>query len=101
MIEIWAVLLPILIADVINPVLFASMVYAAGTKHPVTNSSAIPLGHTLAYFSMGLILALGFERIPNPLANPRFIDFFIELLIGVLLLWVAFRSPPINRKASG
>ena len=92
MIEIWAVLVPILITDILNPVLFAVMVYAAGSKHLVVNSSAILLGHTLAYFGTGIIMALGLERITHRLANPQMIDFIIGLFIGVVLLWVAFSS---------
>ena len=68
------------------------MVYAAGTKHPVKNSSAVLLGHTLAYFIAGIILALGLERITDRLANPDRIDFIIGLLIGILLLWAAIPS---------
>ena len=92
MIEIWAVLVPILIADIVNPVLFASMVYAAGTKRPIINSVAMLLGHTFAYFCAGLILALGLERISDRLANPQQIDFIIGFLIGILLLWIGFSS---------
>lgn len=80
-------LAPFLIADIVNPVLFAFMVYAVGTGRPLANSGAMLLGHTLAYFSVGLVLASGFER----LAEPRTVDFVIELIIGVLLLWVALR----------
>ena len=49
MIQIWATLTPFLVADVDNTVLFAFMVYAAGTKYPVLNSAAVLFGHTLAY----------------------------------------------------
>lgn len=90
--EIWITLAPILIVDVLNPALFAVMVYAAGSRRPVLNSSAILLGHTLAYFSAGIILALGLEKITERLADPRISDFVIELLIGILLLWAAFRT---------
>jgi threonine/homoserine/homoserine lactone efflux protein len=90
--EIWMALAPILLADVLNPVLFAFMVYAVSTQRPIINSTAILLGHTLAYFSAGIIIALGLERISVRLANPHSIDFIISLLIGILLLWVAFRS---------
>ena len=90
--EIWMALAPILLADVVNPVLFAFMVYAVSTQRPIINSTAILLGHTLAYFSAGIIIALGLERISVRLANPHSIDFIISLLIGILLLWVAFRS---------
>ena len=90
--EIWISLAPILLADVINPVLFAFMVYAVSTQRPIINSTAILLGHTLAYFCAGLVIALGLERISVRLANPQHIDFIISLLVGFLLLWVAFRS---------
>ncbi|UCB54803.1 MAG: GAP family protein [Thiotrichales bacterium] len=92
MLEIWAVLIPILIADVVNPVLFAFLVYAAGTSKPVLNSIAVLFGHTLAYFSAGIVIALGFERIADRLANPHHIDYIIGLVVGCLLLWAALRS---------
>lgn len=91
MIELSAVLAPFLIADIVNPVLFAFMVYAAGTTMPVWNSSAVLLGHTLAYFVSGVALALGFDRIADYLASPGAFDYLIGFVVGVLLLWVAFR----------
>ena len=39
--ENWGMLLPILLSDVINPVLFAFMVYAAGCSRPVLSSGAM------------------------------------------------------------
>ena len=98
--EIWAVLIPILIADVVNPVLFASMVYAAGTKRPIMNSGSILLGHTLAYFCAGLVLALGLDQITDRLLNPQQVDYFIGLLIGILLLGVAFRPRKESKKST-
>jgi len=90
--ETWLTLAPILFVDVLNPVLFAVMVYAVSTQRPIINSTAILLGHTLAYFSAGIIIALGLERFINRLENPHHIDFIISLLIGILLLWVTFSS---------
>ncbi|PCC09710.1 GAP family protein [Pseudoalteromonas sp. JB197] len=98
MTEIWTILIPILIVDVMNPVLFAFMVYAAGTKHPVSNSSAVLIGHAVAYFIAGFILALGLERITDRLANPQFVDYIISLLLGILLLWVTFRPKNKTKK---
>lgn len=98
MTEIWTILIPILIVDVMNPVLFAFMVYAAGTKHPVSNSSAVLIGHAVAYFGVGFILALGLERITDRLANPQSVDYIISLLIGILLLWVTFRPKNKTKK---
>jgi len=105
MIEIWKTLAPILIADVVNPVLFAFMVYAVGTKKPLLNSLAILIGHTLAYFSAGIVLALGLESLIHRLENPHHVDYYIALLVGLLLLWVGAltcRKPePAAQKKSG
>ena len=90
--DIWLILVPFLIVDIVNPVLFAFMVYAVGTKRAVVNSSAILLGHTLAYFCAGLVLAFGSKKIIDRLEHPQVIDFVFSLLIGILLLWVAFYS---------
>ena len=90
MTEIWTILAPILIADVINPTLFAFMVFAVGTDKPVANSSAALLGHTFAYFSSGIVLVMALERITERLANPQRIDFFIQAVLGLLLLWTVY-----------
>lgn len=88
--EAWTVLFPILLTDVVNPVLFAFMVYAAGGDRPVLMSSSMLLGHTAAYFSAGIVLALFMETIAARLANPRLVDFIIEAVLGLILLWLAF-----------
>ncbi len=92
MLEIWTTLTPILLADVLNPVLFAFLVYAAGTSRPIFNSTAMLLGHTSSYFSAGIIIALGLEKITSRLANPQRIDFILSLLVGILLLWAAYKT---------
>lgn len=99
MIEIWTVLLPILIADMVNPVLFAFMVFAAGTRRPIVNSSAILVGHALAYFSVGIFMALGLQRITDRLMNPHTMDYVIGLLIGILLLWFTFKPGKKEEKS--
>ena len=88
----WGLLLPILLSDVINPVLFAFMVYAAGSSRPVLTSSAMLLGHTTAYFGGGILLVLALDSISERLANPQTVDFLIEVLLGAALLYLAFRS---------
>ena len=50
------------------------------------------LGHTAAYLSAGVLLALGMERIKDYLSKPHTIDFAVGLAIGLLLLWVAYLS---------
>ncbi len=90
--EIWTVLLPILLTDVLNPVLFAFLVYAASTNRPILLSSTMLLGHTVAYFGAGIVLALFMEKITGYLATPRTIDFIIELILGAVLVWLAFQT---------
>ncbi len=89
MIETAFVLIPFVIADIVNPVLFAFMVYATGSGRPVLNSSALLLGHTAAYFGAGVAIIFGLERIIDYLANPSLIDYLIGLVVGLLLIWVA------------
>ena len=90
--DLWTVLVPILLADIVNPVLFAFLVYAAGTGKPVSTSTALLLGHTAAYFAAGVVIAIGLEQVENRLANPKPADFAFEFFIGVLLLWIGARS---------
>ena len=96
--EIWGSLAAFLLADLLNPVLFASMVYAAGTSRPVLNSSAMLAGHTVAYLIVGIVLSFGLESIAERLTNPKHIDFFIEILVGLILFWVAWRSIGAEKK---
>ncbi len=86
MIDLFAVILPILLVDLLNPVLFAMMVFAAGSGRPVANSGALLAGHTLAYFIAGVAIAHGMDQISDRLANPKQIDFIVSGLVGAGLL---------------
>lgn len=88
----WGLLFPILLSDVLNPVLFTFMVYAAGSKRPVTTSSSMLLGHTMAYIVSGVILAFTIEKLAGRLANPQTIDFVIEFVIACALLWLVMHT---------
>ena len=92
MTELWTILLPILITDLMNPVLLAATVYALGTADPYRNAAFLILGHTVAYLLAGFALAIGLERLLAMLQNPGPIDFAIELAIGLALLYVGFIS---------
>jgi cytochrome c biogenesis protein CcdA len=92
MFELIPMLAPLLIVDVLNPVLFALMVLAVSSAKPIANSIALLSGHTLAYFISGVFIALGLEQITDRLGDPLPVDFIIELGIGLLLLWAAFMS---------
>jgi cytochrome c biogenesis protein CcdA len=92
MIELSPNIIPFLIVDMLNPVLFALLVVAVGTNRPIANSVSLLGGHTLAYFGSGIVIALGLEQITEWLSNPRPVDFVIELLIGLFCLWAALGS---------
>lgn len=92
MAELWTVLVPILLTDVVNPVLFAFLVFAAGTDRPVLNSSMMLLGHTAAYFTAGIVIEIGLDQIIDRLNNPKTVDFAIEIVVGGVLLALAIPS---------
>ena len=92
MTELLPKLIPLLVVDVFNPVLFALLVVAVGTSRPIANSAAFLTGHTVSYFISGVIIALGIDQITDRLENPLPVDFVIELLIGLACLWAALAS---------
>jgi len=92
MTDLFAVITPILLIDVLNPVLFAVLIIAAGSSRPVANSSALLLGHTLAYFIVGIGASYAVDAIADRLANPKPIDFGIELIVGLGCLYAALSS---------
>lgn len=110
MFEYWAVALPILAADIANPVLLAAVVVAATSSRPYATGLAMILGHTLAYFLVGVALLYGLAELASsrwlaPLIHrfnsPQDIDYVIGLVLGLILIGVALRwriSPP---QASG
>jgi len=85
-------LVPVLLVDVLNPVLFAILVFAVGSNRPIINSSAILLGHTLAYFIAGVAVSHGVEQIAARLTNPHPIDFVFSGVVGLGLLWMVVRT---------
>lgn len=92
MTELLAVIAPFLLIDALNPVLFAVLIYAAGGARPIANSSAMLLGHTLAYFVVGLLASVGIEKLTQRLDNPLPVDFVIEFILGIALLYAALAS---------
>jgi small neutral amino acid transporter SnatA (MarC family) len=89
--SLFLILIPILLTDIVNPVLLAAVVFALGSKRPLLNANAVLFGWLTLYFIAGIILALGLESISEFLANPRPIDFYIETVVGMLLVWLALR----------
>jgi threonine/homoserine/homoserine lactone efflux protein len=85
------IFIPILLADVINPVLLAAEIYALGSRRPIINALLILFGWFIVYFISGIILAVGLEAITEFLQNPRPIDFYIETVVAFLLIWLGIR----------
>ena len=92
MIELLQKLIPLLIVDVLNPVLFALMVVTVSTTRPIANSTALLAGHTASYLVSGAIIAIGLNKIADRYNNPLPVDFVIELALGLLCLWAALAS---------
>lgn len=92
MIDLFANLIPLLVVDVLNPMLFALMLVAIGTSKPFANSIAFLAGHTASYFVSGIFIALGLEWILDRLENPLPVDFVLELLVGLACLWAALAA---------
>lgn len=91
MLALLPVLVPILVVDVLNPVLFALLVFVVGTARPVLNSTALLAGHTAGYFASGVVIALGLDRLTERLANPGLFDFAVTGIVGLALIMTFFR----------
>ena len=87
MTDLFQILAPMLLIDMLNPVLLGLMIYASGTSRPVANSSALLLGHTLAYFLAGYALSFGVDKISALMENPGTVDYVISLLLGVFCIY--------------
>ena len=92
MTELMVAIAPLLLIDALNPVLFALLIYCAGSARPIANSSAMLLGHTLAYFVVGLLVSMGIQKLTQRLDNPQPVDFVIEFLLGIGFLYAALSS---------
>ena len=99
MFELILIFLPILAADVINPVLLAAQIYAFGSKKPLLNSWLVLFGWFSVYFTSGVLLAIGLESIMEFLDNPRPIDFYIESIVAVLLIFFGLKMLLQKKKA--
>jgi len=91
MLDLLPVFLPILLADIINPVLLAAVIFALGNRKPILFSTMLLTGWLVVYFGSGIVIAIGLESIMSFLSNPRPIDFYIELIVAVLLVWFGIK----------
>ncbi|MEH6569171.1 MAG: GAP family protein [Halioglobus sp.] len=87
MLETVQILAPILLVDILNPVLLALLIFAASTDKPVANSAAMLLGHTITYFIAGYGLSFAVEKLSALMENPGAVDYAISGLLGVYCLY--------------
>ncbi len=92
MAELLANVIPLLLVDVLNPVLFAVLIFVAGSDRPIANSVAMIMGHTVAYFLVGIAAAYAVDIIADRLANPKPVDYLVKLLVGLACLYAALAS---------
>ncbi len=86
MFELIVTSIPILVSDVLNPVLLAGVIFGLGSRRPFLNSALLLLGWFVTYFAAGILLALGLDAIIDFFKTPRPIDFVIETVLGLLLI---------------
>ena len=90
MTDLLVIIFPMLLVDILSPVLLAAMIFAAGSARPVLNSGAILMGHTLAYLAVGLLISYGVDALAERFEHPRPADFLFEFLLGLACLYGAF-----------
>lgn len=96
-------LIPLLLADVINPVLFIAIMYTLGSNRPVRYCITLLLSFGLSYFVAGLLLAYGLDAIGEWLHAARQFDYAIEFLLALLLLyfgWSQYQSKDVHPEES-
>ncbi len=92
MTELFVILFPILIADIINPILFAGVVYCLGSERPNTHTLLLLLGSFVVYLTVGVMLGLGFEFFLDWFRIPRAYEYGIEFVVVLLLLYAAYHQ---------
>lgn len=86
MIGLSLVLVPILITDVINPVIFAATLYVLGTCHPIRNTLVMLLSFFVTYYLAGIAIAVGLDSFSDAFALPHGFDYIVEVIVGALLV---------------
>ncbi len=86
------VLLPILLADLLNPVLLGGTIYSLSTRRPTLNASVVLLSFFVTYFLAGVIIAVALETLTDYLHIPLYFDYVVELVVAILLFYSAWKQ---------
>lgn len=84
------ILIPILVADILNPVLLAGTIYCLGSRQPIINTLAVLMSFLVTYFLSGIVIAIGLELLEDYFHFPQEFDYVLELLIAALLFYMAW-----------
>lgn len=90
--ELLVILSFILLTDMVNPVLFAGVVYGLGSSHPIRNTLVLLLSHFTTYFLAGVLIAEGLEFLIYWQHLPQGADYVLEFFVAILLLYIAYRQ---------
>lgn len=92
MMHLFFVILPILVVDVVNPILLAGTIYGLGSKKPFGNGGLVLFSFFISYFLVGLFIAIGLESFEEYFRLPRYFDYVLELLVALLLFYMAVKQ---------
>ena len=84
------ILLPILLSDMINPILFAGVVFGLGSRHPYFHAFLVLLSFFISYFLAGIAIAIGFDILGDVLDIPYMMDYILEFFVALLLFFSAY-----------
>jgi cytochrome c biogenesis protein CcdA len=92
MADLFLILIPILITDVINPVIFAGTLYVLGTCHPIRNTLIMLFSFAVTYFLAGIVIAVGLDTFSEVLEFPQGFDYLLEIIVGVVLIFFGCKN---------
>lgn len=84
------ILLPFLLADIINPVLLAGVVYTLGSSRPIIYTTGMLASFFLCYFLSGLLIAVGLEAVTDFFHLHGPFDYELEFLLALLFFYAAY-----------
>ncbi len=91
-----AILLPIVLIDMVNPILLAGVIYGLGSTHPFINGTAILISFFMTYLFSGVLFAMGLDFVMEMYHLPPIYDYVLELIVAALLFifaWKIYHAP--------